>query len=207
VINAVSRPPFFMGIKKTMIAAIAAIAALHGSTSWAKDPTPTLLSPEEGEQLTRRWGYPLTIKVDPVTTGAKHFSVGTEDIPPGKAIPRHRHTHSEEIIIVQSGTVLAHVGDQRRSLGPGSIAYAPADTWMGFENLGNTTATVIWIFPSPGFEEYVRATSVPAGSPVTPLTADELNTIRERYKAHIQLEGDNLSAYPTDAKAQRQQKP
>ncbi|WP_446471066.1 hypothetical protein [Xenorhabdus stockiae] len=36
-----------------------------------KEQTPAILSVEEGEQLIRRWGYPLTIKVDPVTTGAK----------------------------------------------------------------------------------------------------------------------------------------
>ena len=184
------------------LAAVAASAAFHGSSGLAKDPTPALLHPHEGEQLTRRWGYPATIKADPVTTGAKQFSAGTEDIPPGKAIPRHRHTHFEELVIVQSGTLEAHVGDQRRTMGPGSIAFAPPNTWMGFENVGNTTATIIWIFPTPGFEEYLRATSVPARSPVTPLTADEIKVIREKHKDHIQLEQGDISAYPTDAKVQ-----
>ncbi|MCC8364974.1 cupin domain-containing protein [Xenorhabdus sp. PB61.4] len=165
-----------------------------------KEQTPAILSVEEGEQLTRRWGYPLTIKVDPVTTGAKRFSVGTEDIPPGKVIPRHRHTHSEELIIVQSGSVIAHIGNERRALSAGGMAYAPENTWMGFENRGNTTATIIWIFTTPGFEEYVRATSVPSGDPVIPLSASELVEIRKKYKSYIELEGGNFDSYPTDVK-------
>ncbi|WP_340613344.1 cupin domain-containing protein [Xenorhabdus thailandensis] len=100
-------------ISKVLAITFTLIAGTHCSTSWAKEPTATIITAEEGEQLTRRWGYPLTIKVDPITTGAKNFSVGTEDIPPGKAIPRHRHTHSEELIIVQSGSVIAHIGNEK----------------------------------------------------------------------------------------------
>ncbi len=86
------------------------------------------------------------------------------------------------------------------------MAYAPGNTWMGFENRGNTTATVIWIFPTPGFEEYVRATSVPAGSTITPFSASELAEIRQKYKAHIELEGGDLNNYPTDVKNDAQKK-
>ncbi|AVS76949.1 cupin domain-containing protein [Paracidovorax avenae] len=191
VLRAVCRVP--------AIASLCVLSLFHAGSGWAREPIPLLLQANEGEQLTRRWGYPMTIKVDPVTAGARDFSAGTEDIAPGKKIPLHRHPHMEELVIVQSGTLLAHVGDQHRVVGPGGMAYAPAGTWMGFENTGNTTATVIWIFPRPGFEEYVRATSVPAGAAVTPLAGDELAAIRQRYRGHIELGGGDLAAYPTEA--------
>lgn len=164
----------------------------------ADAPRVTILQADEGEHLTRRWGYPLTIKVDPLTAGATSFSIGTEDIAPGKAIPAHRHMHAEEVVIVQSGTVLAKVGEQTVKVEAGGMAFAPADTWMSYENIGTTTARVIWIFPKPGFEEYVRATSVPAGQPVVPLTAPELAAIRERYKEHIDLAQPATAVYQTE---------
>ncbi|WP_199154469.1 cupin domain-containing protein [Chromobacterium sp. ASV23] len=165
----------------------------------AMEPTIAILAPDEGEQLTRRWGYPMTIKVSPATTGSKNFSIGTEDIAPGNAIPPHRHHHSEEVVIVQSGVVEARIGDQTRKVPAGSIIYAPANTWMNIANKSNSTATVIWIFPQPGFEDYVRATSVPAGQPVTPLKPTELAEIRSKYQDHIELQAPSGSSYPTSA--------
>jgi len=164
----------------------------------AAEPRVVILQADEGEHLTRRWGYPLTIKVDPLTAGATQFSIGTEDIAPGKAIPVHRHMHAEEVVIVQSGTVLARVGEQAVKVEAGGMAFAPANTWMSFENIGSTPARVIWVFPKPGFEEYVRATSVPAGQPAVPFTAAELSVIRERYKDHIDLAQPTTAAYQTE---------
>lgn len=170
----------------------------------ADGPRVTILQDDQGEHLTRRWGYPLTIKVDPLTAGATSFSIGTEDIAPGKAIPAHRHMHAEEVVIVQSGTVLARVGEQTVKVEAGGMAFAPADTWMSYENIGPTTARVIWIFSKPGFEEYVRATSVPAGQPVVPLSAQELSAIRERYKQHIDLAQPVTSVYQTEVTLKEQ---
>jgi hypothetical protein len=43
----------------------------------------------------------------------------------------------------------------------------------------------MFIFLSLGFDEYPRATSVPEGQPVTPISPEELAKIRQRYRAHI----------------------
>jgi len=167
---------------------------------WAKAPTPTIIPADGGEHPVRRWGYPLTIKVDPVTTGAHSFSIGTEIILPGKEIPPHRHRHTEEVVVVQDGIVEAVVGNKSRNLTAGGMAYAPPDTWMSFKNHSKRPDTVLWIFPQPGFEQYVRATSVKLGQPVKPLSADELSVIRNKYAEHIELEAPATSAYPSDAK-------
>lgn len=165
----------------------------------AKQPSVVILAPDEGEQLTRRWGYPMTIKVSPATSGSKDFSIGTEDIPPGHAIPPHRHPDMEEVVVVMSGVVEARIGEQVRKVSTGGLVFAPSNTWMNIANKTNSTATVMWIFPKPGFEEYVRATSVPAGQSVIPITPAELKAIRSKYNHCIELQAPSGAAYPTSA--------
>ncbi len=69
---------------------------------------------------------------------------------------------------------------------------------MGFENTGNTTATVIWVFPGRlrGIcQGHVRARRRCGQA----LGGDELAAIRQRYRGHIELGGGDLAAYPTEA--------
>jgi hypothetical protein len=47
------------------------------------------------------------LKVTPENSGSKHLVLGTEDIPPGGVIPKHKHLEQDEILLVQTGT--AHV--------------------------------------------------------------------------------------------------
>jgi hypothetical protein len=44
---------------------------------------------------------------------------------------------------------------------------------------------ILFVFSAVGFEEYLRATSVPEGQEVKPFTPDELRKIRQKYQAHI----------------------
>ncbi|ORM94959.1 hypothetical protein HA50_17050 [Pantoea cypripedii] len=76
------------------------------------------------------------------------------------------------------------------------MVYAPINTVMGFENRTNEIATIVWIFSKPGFEQYVRATSVPAGQEVVPMTKEELDAVRVKYKDYIELDGGDLLQYP-----------
>jgi quercetin dioxygenase-like cupin family protein len=165
----------------------APIWCLMLASAAAQAPAGLILGPDEGEHLMRRWCYPLTIKIDPARAGSKDFVAGTEDLAPGTGIPKHRHHHMEEIVIIQSGDVLAEIGDRQRRVGPGAMAFGPPNTWMSFQNVGTSVATVTWIFSRPGFETYVRATSVPVGQPVVPFTAAELDEIRKKYMDEIEL--------------------
>ena len=72
------------------------------------------------------------------------------------------------------------VGETRRPVEAGSMFFAPKGAWMGFENTGAEDARVMGIFSKLGYEEYLRATSVPEGQDVTPLTPEELAAMERR---------------------------
>jgi hypothetical protein len=42
----------------------------------------------------------MTIKVDPRNGGSKRLVVGTEDLPPSQAIPVHKHSHCDEVVLL-----------------------------------------------------------------------------------------------------------
>jgi hypothetical protein len=68
------------------------------------DSAPLLLKKNEGEQ--RMWHDPppggFMLKVSPKNNGSQHLVMGREDIPPGNAIPRHKHLGQDEIVFVQN---------------------------------------------------------------------------------------------------------
>lgn len=147
--------------------------------------TGLVLLADEGERMMRRWGLQMTIKIDPVNGGSKHLLVGTEDLPPGKSIPVHKHSHCDEVLIVLQGKGTASLGEKKREVGPGSIVYIPEDEWIGLENTGSELIRIVFIFSELGFDQYLRATSVPEGQQVVPFTPAELAEIRKRFNGVI----------------------
>lgn len=91
-----------LGVAGIELASAQPAAATGGNGHTPSGARAALVPPGGGERLTRRWGYPLTIAADPVTTGAKQLTVGPETLAPGLGIPKHRH-HTEEVIIVLAG--------------------------------------------------------------------------------------------------------
>ena len=172
----------------TLVMATFLVACAHSdkrTATAAANSTGLVLQAEEGERMTRRWGLPMTIKIDPVNGGSKRLLVGTEDLPPGQSIPIHKHSHCDEVVIVLKGSGTAILGDKRRDVGPGSILYIPEEEWVGLENTGQETIRVVFIFSELGFDDYLRATSVPEGNEVIPFTSQELARIREKFKGVI----------------------
>jgi quercetin dioxygenase-like cupin family protein len=88
--------------------------------------TGLILQADEGERMVRRWGLPMTIKVDPRNGGSQHLVVGTEDLPPGKVIPVHKHPHADEVVLLLQGTVCGHPGRAAPGSDPGHPALHPA---------------------------------------------------------------------------------
>lgn len=144
-----------------------------------------VLQANEGERMVRRWGLPMTIKVDPVNGRSKQLMVGTEDIPPGRSIPIHKHAHCDELVIIQKGSGTAILGDRRQEVSEGAMIFVPENEWVGLENTGKETIRIVFIFSAPGFEKYLRATSIPEGQPVIPFTPVELAAVRQQYKDYI----------------------
>jgi len=148
---------------------------------------PLILAADEGERRVRRvlGGAPLIIKVDRQTAGAPEFVMAYEALPPGVAIPPHRHPGADEIIFVHSGTGTAELGDKSSAVAAGSTIYIPRLTRIPVLNTGTVPLVIVAIFSQPGFEELLRDTSVPEGQPVLPLSSAELAAIRARHLGHV----------------------
>jgi oxalate decarboxylase/phosphoglucose isomerase-like protein (cupin superfamily) len=109
--------------------------------------------------------------------------MGYEEIPPGQAVSR--------IGILDDGRLSCIVGlvpppgDRTASVGPGATIYIPQATRVTLRNTGSEPLAVAYFFSEPGYEEYLRDTSVPEGQVAPVLSGPELAKIRERHKAHI----------------------
>jgi len=136
---------------------------------------PLLLEKNEGER--RIWREPppgdFMLKVSPKNNGSQHLVMGTENMSPGDEFPMHKHLGQDEIVYLEKGTVHAHVGDQERDLHAGGTVFIPANTWVDIKNAGTDTASVVFVFSAPGFENYMRCDSVLPGEKVIPLSIEE----------------------------------
>lgn len=157
----------------------------RGSVEVSPKSTGLILQAEEGERMVRRWGLSMTIKVDPVNGGSKQLLVGTEDIPPGKGIPIHKHSHCDEVVILLQGKGTAILGARLQEVSAGAMLFIPEDEWVGLKNTGQETIRIVFIFSELGFDKYLRATSVPEGQEVTPFSPKELAEVRQKFKGVI----------------------
>lgn len=142
--------------------------------------TPLILERNEGER--RVWrpleGHPdlpslFILKVDPRNGGSSHLVFGTEDLPPGGKIDAHRHPGSDEILFVQNGLARITLGELVKEVHANATVFIPAGTWISAVNIGKGTIHLVYVFSAPGFEEFMRAESVPEGEKPAPLTKVE----------------------------------
>src|SRR5467141_2128761 len=126
------------------------------------------------------------LKVTPQNSGSKHLVLGTEEIPPGGVIPRHKHLEQDEILLIQTGTAHVTLNDKEYDVHAGGTVFFLAQTWVGLKNIGNDNISLVFIFSSPGFEENMRCGSVLAGQPLPPITTDELRVCA--HKGHVEYE-------------------
>ena len=149
--------------------------------------TPLILAAADGERRIRRvmGGALAIVKVDRRNGGSPNLMMGYEELPPGQAILAHRHPTMDEIVFVHRGTGTVELGDRRAAVGPGATVFIPPATRVMLRNTGAEPLAIAFFFSHPGYEEYLRETSVPEGQPATPLSPSELAAIRERHKAHI----------------------
>lgn len=115
------------------------------------------------------------LKVTPKTNGSRHLVLSTEELAPGAAIPTHKHLEQDEVVLIEKGTIHAHVGDQERDLHAGGMVFIPQHTWVSLKNTGNEPASIIAIFSAPGFEDHLRCESVLAGEKPTTISRAEEN--------------------------------
>jgi len=150
---------------------------------------PLLLEKDEGER--RIWREPppgdFILKVSPKNNGSQHLVMGTEDMHPGDEFPMHKHLEQDEILYVVKGTVHAHVGDQERDVHAGGTVFIPALTWVNVKNTETNTASVVFVFSAPGFEDYMRCDSVLPNEKVTLLSPEQMKACE--HKGHVIYKG------------------
>ena len=137
-----------------------------------------VLQKREGELRTRRPREIATpssdflLKISPKTNGSKHLLLGTEEIPPGGVIPKHKHHGEDEILLIQTGSAHVWLGDKEYAAQPGALVFIPSETWVSLENTGKENISLVFIFNEPGFEEMMRCASVPKGQVAPPISRE-----------------------------------
>jgi quercetin dioxygenase-like cupin family protein len=156
-----------------------------------------ILQVDEGERIVRRPASgtraanpptPSIIKVDRKNGGSPDLVMGYETLSPGRTIQPHRHLVADEIIFVHSGTGTATVGDHEAPIGPGATVYIPRNVRITLANTGTERMAIAFFFSKPGFEDYMRDTSVPEGQPAPPMSPADLEAIRQKHAAHTVYE-------------------
>jgi XRE family transcriptional regulator, regulator of sulfur utilization len=87
--------------------------------------------------------------VDTVTATLSKLEMHETTVPAGGA-PHAPHRHvDEEMIVVRSGTIETLMGTEKRTIGPGGVAFFASNQLHGLRNPGTTPATyfVIRIYP------------------------------------------------------------
>jgi quercetin dioxygenase-like cupin family protein len=151
---------------------------------------PLVLALNEGERRVRRvmGGAVATIKVDRRNGGSPDLVMGFEELPPGQTIAPHQHAGADEIIFVHRGQGVAELGARKAEVAAGTTIYIPRSTRVTLTNTGTEPLAVAFVFSKPGYEEYMRATSVPEGTQTAPLTPAELQAIRARHRHAIEFD-------------------
>jgi mannose-6-phosphate isomerase-like protein (cupin superfamily) len=155
-------------------------------------PTPEVLELDQGERYVRRGSMDSTnvsiLKVDGQNGGSADLVMGYERLAPGRTIAPHRHLLADEIIFVHEGSGIAEVGDLKKSFGAGATIYIPKNVRVSVHNTGSVPLAIAFFFSKPGFDAYLRDTSVPSGQPITPMSGEELAAIRARHRWHVVYE-------------------
>lgn len=80
--------------------------------------------------------------VDGNTTLLANLEIHTSTVGGGEAPhPSHTHADQEELVIIKDGTLTATIGNESKTLGPGSIVYIVIGDEHGFRNAASTPCT------------------------------------------------------------------
>ena len=106
------------------------------------------------------WGR-LSLTVAPETNGARQFSGGVVDLPPGQGHTRHNHPGAEEIIFVIAGAGEQMVEDAdgkpvTRQVGPGCTIFVPESRFHSTLNTGAEPMQLFVVYSPAGPELALR---------------------------------------------------
>ena len=114
-----------------------------------------------GERLL--WmGEPTLLKVTGEQTNGA-YSLAEVFVSPAGEVPLHAHSREDEAFYVLDGDITFEVGDETIEAGPGSFVFGPKGIPHRY-TVNSATARVLMLFSPAGFENFIRATSVPTDS-------------------------------------------
>ena len=116
--------------------------------------------PKDVEAFGFDWGQ-LALTVAPEVNGARTFSGGVVDLPPGKGHARHNHPGSEEIIFVIAGRGQQMVEtpdgvQELREVGPGCTVFVPESRFHSTLNTGSEPMQLFVVYSPAGPERLLR---------------------------------------------------
>ena len=127
---------------------------------------------------------PVRIKVSKADGGS--IAMIVQDMSPGTSVPMHLHEREDEIILIQSGTGVAILGERETPVTAGSVVWVPKGTWHAGRNTGTTTLKWTGIYAPAGFEGYFKEISRPPGVAPRERTAEAWEVLDRRYGIRYQ---------------------
>lgn len=98
-------------------------------------------------------------------TGNKHSSIVYFEIEPGHSLGTHTDS-AEEILLILSGSVEAHLGEERGHLSTGQAALIPQMVPHGVRNTGAETARCVGFFAAATVVSTFDQPMMPSGQQV-----------------------------------------
>jgi quercetin dioxygenase-like cupin family protein len=98
--------------------------------------------------------------------------------------PRHVHTHEDESILVVSGVLTVHLGDETHEAGPGALVWMAREVPHQFENLGDETVRAFGVVTPAGIERFFAWRDdflASLGGPPTQEDIERIMEMNERY--------------------------
>ena len=157
-------------------------------TSRAQTLKPVAVARDEGEA---RWwfGSLAVIKATAADTGGQMTIIEVTG-PPGGEAPLHVHHWEDEGFWLLEGAATFEVGGATIEAHAGDYVFGPRDIPHRY-TVGNAGCRMLFIMTPGGFEDFVLATSEPAGSRTLPPPSDEEPDF-ERLAAIAKAHGGEL---------------
>lgn len=112
--------------------------------------------------------------------------MGTYAIPPGGALPAHRHLDREVVWFVHKGQGRATVEGRSATILPGMTVTVPRQRWCSLRNTGTGLLQLAWTASPTGLEALFRELAQP-GTPASPTA---LQDVGRRHGMEFRLEGE-----------------
>jgi uncharacterized cupin superfamily protein len=119
------------------------------------------------------------------------MSVMAVDVPPGAAVPLHRHEREEEGYFVLSGELTLTIGATAHRLAPGDFGHVPPGTVHGYRNGGSAPVRFLAWTVGGAIDQFFVAMSERVRR--MPEDAPAMAELMARHGVHMESPGPGAS--------------